>query len=168
MKHKKELPIKEVLKRRSLTVKFSDMTAVFIMALIMFLFAMLLLIVVVDNFADEGVNFENVVTAIAIGLLIIVMPIYGVKTTRKMRIRRKKFESALKLCDLEKNQYYFIIAEEGYEDKVVETIEESLPSVFTPNVQIVTLPSLYFNQNYALLKIKSVVGILLVTTQNSK
>jgi hypothetical protein len=168
MKPKKDLPIKEVLKLRSLAVKLSDMTAVFIMALLMFLFAMLLIIVTVGKFADEGVNFENVVTAIAVGLLIIVMPIYAVKTSRKMRIRRKKFESALKLCDLEKNQYYFIIAEEGYEDKVVETIEESLPSVFAPNVKIVTLPSLYFNHNYALLQIKSVVGILQITTQNRK
>ena len=168
MKQKKELSIKEVLKQRLLAVKFSDMTAVFIMALLMFLFAMLLLIFVVGNFAEEGVNFENVVTATAVGLLIIVMPIYGVKTTRKMRICRKKFESALRLCDLEKNQYYFIIANDGYEDKVVETIEESLSSVFIPRVQIVTLPSLYFNYNYALLQIKSVVGILQVTTQNRK
>lgn len=168
MKQKKELSIKEVLKQRSLAVKFSDMTAVFMMALFMFLFAMVLIIVMVGKFVDEGPNFENVMLVIAIGLLIIVMPIYAVQTARKMRIHRKKFESALRLCDLEKNQYYFIIANDGYEDIVVETIEESLSSVFIPRVQIVTLPSLYFNYNYALLQIKSVVGILQVTTQNRK
>jgi hypothetical protein len=167
MKKNKELTINQILKRRKTVVRASDLYTIVVMYIGIFFIFTLLFAFGISNLITNGFTFKSVTGNIGILFFFIVSITYATTTSIRIKRYRDYFEKELSKYNLEENKYCFIIVDHDFDYIIIDNIKRSLKQDFPPEVNIEILPSLWFNYNYALYRIDSVVSIIEIDTSRN-